>query len=57
MLEKMRKTLSVAILVTVKVLVDNVCAYEMQDLGKAQILETRVNFLETRSKLLQKQVW
>ena len=34
MLEKMRKTLSVAILVAIKVFVDNVCACEKRDLVK-----------------------
>ena len=34
MLEKSRKTLSVAILVAIKVLVDNVCACEKRDLVK-----------------------
>ena len=34
MLEKMRKTLSEAILVAIKVLMDNVCAYEKRDVVK-----------------------
>ena len=56
MLEKMRKTLSEAILVAIKVLMDNVCACEKRDLVKPRFLETRVDFVETRSELFQKQV-
>ena len=55
MLEKMRKTLSVEILVAVKVLVDNVCAYEMQDLVKPRFwkhawifLRCEVNYLKNK---------
>ena len=57
MLEKMRKTLSEAILVAIKVFL-NGQSLRMRKAGscKAQILETRVDFVETRSELFQKQV-
>ena len=54
MLEKMRKTLFEAILVAIS----NGHCLRMRKAGscKAQILETRVDFVETRSELFQKQV-
>ena len=57
LLEKMRKTLSVAILVAMKVLVDNVCACEKRDLVKPRFkLETCLDFLEMQSELFRKQL-
>ena len=54
MLEKIRKTLSAAILVAMF----SGQRLRMRKAGscKAQILETHVDFLETRSELFQKQV-
>ena len=54
MLEKIRKTLSAAILVAMF----SGQRLRMRKAGscKAQILETRVDFVETRSELFQKQV-
>ena len=45
MLEKMRKTLSVAILVAIKVFVDNVCACEKRDLVKPRFWKRAWIFL------------
>ena len=45
MLEKMSKTLSVAILVAIKVLVDNVCAWEKRDLVKPRFWKRAWIFL------------
>ena len=59
MLEKMRKTLSEAILVAISYHKGfNGQCLRMRKAGscKAQILETRVDFVETRSELFQKQV-
>ena len=57
MLEMMRKTLSLAILVAMHKGFSGQ-RMRMRKAGpcKAQILETRVDFLETRSELFQKQV-
>ena len=54
MLEKMRKTLSEAVLVAIKVLMNNVCACEKRDLVKPRfwkcawiLLRCEVNYLKT----------
>ena len=55
MLEKMRKTLSEAVLVAIKVLMDNVCACEKGDLVKPTfwkcawiLLRWEVNYLKNK---------
>ena len=56
MLEKMGKTLFEAILAAIKVLMDKCLRMRKAGSCKAQILETRVDFVEPRSELFQKQV-
>ena len=55
MLEKMRKTLSEAVLVAIKVLMDNVCACEKRDLVKPRfwkcawiLLRWEVNYFKNK---------